>query len=821
MSNQASLSSSPYDVATEKSPAPAAVPVKNNGGRPTDAELANRLKTWPIRHSSGIKDMAEARGEHSHHGSLPEAEEVTFLSQSSVSREREKTPHERNQRHGGRKSKCSTYGQLVEFVNVNPREFEKRLQNTPDDANDGFELGADLILDIKAGARNESWQHLWKGCVALFQSSPWDLFTWGLHLTSETSEHNKIYRQLFILLPHPIWQGQLSLLRYGLQMAVYARSKGHMAPVGPLPVEIATGLFEHSEGEDNELIATIALDIWNVFKNGKNGKNGMIYLLVQEMKEICGRKPPIVRHQRNSNRLFFLSACDMDVITDALDSLYSSGRLTHEASTYHLQFTHRTADEWDSMPPRDSSCLERWDRMCVENVQMDGLKGLPNIPRNERGIYERIGYWQSAKCDYRVQRALFDDYRDKCEAVSFIGCSATGFELAELPPVTVINDSQGPVYLSSDTVTREPNLSLIIIDGFYWPDGPRQPRDTASEFIPTCAPAMLFTLFRSMLATGYTEMSKSGPLTRLVQKPFGDDLESDREAARALCCFLIPGDSPKTTEPFQGLRFKFLLTQLYVLISFPIPCITVTNKVAKFTTPQLHVPTDSFIESEECPEGVLLFTSMPSHFRICYGAGTMRLPTTMNEMRYIKGVSAINKGIDVIYNLLALVEFPGNTDQPERFWLFNPDGTHVTTDALPESMRDCFPTEFNLKVLYANCGWGTHMLVYTRTQPAPGAVFDGIRNQDTVDPRLTPHIMAETLSPVGNGTRRMANSTMLTSSPSVPTPRWPTPSHSPSVFEGLISSRSMRPQMSKRRYDLEDDYKPEDREKRHRKDPSP
>ncbi|KAI0864517.1 hypothetical protein F4860DRAFT_510848 [Xylaria cubensis] len=746
-----------------KASAPESQPVeKNKGGRPSHVELARRMETWKIRQSSRLKDMAEPFRRNEASTILLDTDEAVFIEETSAQSNKSKGPRTRPRRTGQPKRQKPPAWEG--FIHLNAEEFEKQLQDWTEDQAENLqsvvdaqsmstlEVDRDRVpdpynSDIGMRALNEDWQHLWKWCLALFQSCPYDLFTWGLRLTSKVSEHADIYRGICMLLPHPAWQRQLSQLRYALQMAVYIRSETHMMPVGPLPAEATAGLLNNHRVNNGELVATLALDSWN---HARDDKDGMMYILTEEMKSLRDSASTVsFPHHQYGNRLFYLSTYDVAAVTSALDSLQDRGRFSHRVLTYYRKCVCQTGSQFDRLPPKDSETLQRWDGVCVHNRHRDGLRGLSDIPYAERAIYEKIGYWQSSDCDIQVTQALFDDYQRICESIS--PTKKAPSQASEGPADVDFPAPESPTNPDSPATTRfievtkfqqlltrpshqhtatRPTVSLICLDGFYLP---QEPGDTSPpRLVTTCVPAMTFTLFRSMLATGFIPKTESGPLIDLIQGSFGEDLERDRGAALALFRHLMPvntnTDAKYTSE---HLRFEALLLQPDVWLSFPIPCLRIRRGAAKFEnqTPQRT----AVVDCEEFPDSETRFVETPSHCRIFFRGDTQTFHRTLNEIRHIKGVLPLSGGADVLYNLLALVEFPATIADPERFWLFDQHGNHVTSSSVPESLLQSFPSE-PLPNLSRRKGRGcSYMLVYNRIQPPPDACEGDIEDMDLGD----------------------------------------------------------------------------------------
>lgn len=76
---------------------------------------------------------------------------------------------------------------------------------------------------------------IWGTFLRVFGRSPYGLFTWGLRMSLiRDSSTTDSCENLLVLLPRPIWEGKLHLLRYFLQISIYLRVQDHIRPISPL-----------------------------------------------------------------------------------------------------------------------------------------------------------------------------------------------------------------------------------------------------------------------------------------------------------------------------------------------------------------------------------------------------------------------------------------------------------------------------------------------------------------------------------------------------------------------------------------------------------
>ncbi|KAI0201462.1 hypothetical protein F4808DRAFT_469751 [Astrocystis sublimbata] len=261
--------------------------------------------------------------------------------------------------------------------------------------------------DFQTEVLDESWQRVWQSCLALFQTSPHDLFTWGLRLPSQSSERQEIYRELCLLIPHLAWQGHLSKLRFALQMAICAREHDHMLPAAPLSEATAASLLSLQNASNKAMLTSIA---FGNFIEVRDNEQGILLRLFHEMKEVCKDRSLNFVPDQVSDRVFYLTATDVKTVTSSLDRLHRGKEFSHCVLTYCTQFAGRLGSVYDELPPSNNKCLSHWEQICAHNRERDALAGLADIPYAERAAHQQIAYWEAPACDPRFRQCLFDDF---------------------------------------------------------------------------------------------------------------------------------------------------------------------------------------------------------------------------------------------------------------------------------------------------------------------------------------------------------------------------------------------------------------------------
>ncbi|KAI0864509.1 hypothetical protein F4860DRAFT_529123 [Xylaria cubensis] len=577
---------------------------------------------------------------------------------------------------------------------------------------------------------NENWERLWKWSLLLFQSCPSDLFSWGLRLTGgHPSENRSVHQSLCLLLPHPVWQGQLSRLRYALQTAVCSRFKDHIPPVGPLSGEIVAGLLSLYTEDNRVDVANLALQWWRDI--GYDNDSAMLHLS-EKISELAPNGASIPE-QPHDKRVFHLHAGDVQRVISALDLLHEAGAFSHRVLTYYNHFVCRTEAELDTFPPTNRQCLKHWDDMLAFNKDMDAIRGLPDIPRAEQDVYQKIGYWNSPKCDNQVRKALLDDYHELSRSNRKLRCfkpSGTNspFKLGDTssPNVTASDQRQNLAITTPEIATKtHSSLALVCIDGFCLP---AESDDEARQLITTPAPAMMLTLVKIMMTGGFTPPRKCQFLFDLARGQFGTNVESDRKIARELYAHIYPFRTAPRHFSDEELSFYSCLTRLAYQGCVPLLCLQFCDGTAEFVSLNRAIwdSENRLLHCEQFSHGPITFSTTPSHFCLFWRVYSKTCYKYFDILRRVVGKDLTRGCKEVLYNLVAAVEFPPFKEDPERFWLFDADGHNINSGSMPESMQDFFPliplSDLHLKNL---CCF-EYMFVYQERH---------LGEQETVQPR--------------------------------------------------------------------------------------
>ncbi|KAK8066543.1 hypothetical protein PG997_013290 [Apiospora hydei] len=249
--------------------------------------------------------------------------------------------------------------------------------------------------------------------------TPQDLFTWGLRMEDPmTPKAEDTVRELNELLPHPIWNGRLEILRFVLQKAVALRVEGHLHPLGPLSRTRATGLIEKYRQRETR---------------ARSSSAGMPMNLAEEALHYCrdayvnveGPLPAVLEalESQVAGRLTWASSpedqvhfaiCQQDVVNvrKTLDSLIGGPEQpmpfwTCKVRHYFMGYTAQIGSLWKTLPPQRQSQVLEWDEYIAINRAHDKIVGEPDMPLEDRLLHKRMAFWEAPECDSRIQKLLF------------------------------------------------------------------------------------------------------------------------------------------------------------------------------------------------------------------------------------------------------------------------------------------------------------------------------------------------------------------------------------------------------------------------------
>ncbi|KAI6081351.1 hypothetical protein F4821DRAFT_264977 [Hypoxylon rubiginosum] len=273
------------------------------------------------------------------------------------------------------------------YKSVSAQEFERTI-------GDGH-VDLDMTLyreDVMESlAASQSWQSMWKLMLYVFGCSPWDLESWGLRLSLREKE--KVAKLLGRLLPHPVWECRVDVLRYLLRKTILYRCKSNVEPLGPLAPGIANVLLNPNRlGRVDR--ANTALEMWHESTPRTN------HNIDQLLTEISNKAAELSLRPQSTN-LLILEPADVMMVSDALDTLY-----VFTVDQYWDSFVRHHLNWPNDMAPHDAETTLRWDKASLsEKVERMNL-GEPDIPLKEREHNEELAYWKSSDCDYGAAKLV-------------------------------------------------------------------------------------------------------------------------------------------------------------------------------------------------------------------------------------------------------------------------------------------------------------------------------------------------------------------------------------------------------------------------------
>ncbi|KAF3061622.1 hypothetical protein GL218_04197 [Daldinia childiae] len=260
---------------------------------------------------------------------------------------------------------------------------------------------------VKARVDTAYLPKFWKMMVHIYKRSPSDLFMWGLRIGDNEDE---ILRDLCEILPHEVWQSNLSLLRYCLQRAICLRVKNHAQPFGffkGMFLGPMRGLEQClSNVEAHERDAALADGVFNAWVATAQDMETSVGAFMWELSNII--RGTEVIGTLNEERFFILQKIDILNIRRALDALHGKGLYPLRVDMRYVTYIRSYAGQWPTFEPFTKDMLNICEKVSILNRRRARAMGLPDIPVARHEIYTRIPYWLSSKCeDKRVKEVMF------------------------------------------------------------------------------------------------------------------------------------------------------------------------------------------------------------------------------------------------------------------------------------------------------------------------------------------------------------------------------------------------------------------------------
>ncbi|KAI1803001.1 hypothetical protein F4811DRAFT_526711 [Daldinia bambusicola] len=270
---------------------------------------------------------------------------------------------------------------------LSPEEFDQFINETSRGVQEGFDDKPSLeeSHDLHLEAASYPWQSFWKFMLHIFKCSPWDLTTWGLRFDSKFRRTS--IRELQLILPHPIWEGNIDILRYVLQKAVIFRLKADVEPLGPLAPGIADVLIAN----EKEATPDLALQMWA-------GTNPSTNTNIDALLELLSARQGKFRQSNWHRTSFLITFLDVHYIRDCLDLLSCDHIAPFTVQEYYDSFVKR--EMWSpALAGVDHKTIHRWDRAMLAIRKRDArLKEPDTRSGEERKRHKVLAYWKSSNC---------------------------------------------------------------------------------------------------------------------------------------------------------------------------------------------------------------------------------------------------------------------------------------------------------------------------------------------------------------------------------------------------------------------------------------
>jgi hypothetical protein len=241
----------------------------------------------------------------------------------------------------------------------------------------------DELLDMQT-ARNTREPPLWKTMLHLFGQHPYMLFRYGLKHDGRRHELRLNGEKVFTpylpqttcvdlrkLLCHPIWEGDIAVLRFALQTAVAYRVPGHIRPIAAM---------RFSEEDEARLACTqvgeqrgaLASELYNSGPHNRTAVNRLCEALEQVVEKDRDEGDGAGRLTREQ-QLFLLRSNDVAAVVRALDGLKANGRPVYKQCKKYLEDYKATlvGRQHVVQHPTDLETLKRWKKWFYVGTKRD------------------------------------------------------------------------------------------------------------------------------------------------------------------------------------------------------------------------------------------------------------------------------------------------------------------------------------------------------------------------------------------------------------------------------------------------------------------
>ncbi|KAI0168248.1 hypothetical protein BJ166DRAFT_496496 [Pestalotiopsis sp. NC0098] len=290
---------------------------------------------------------------------------------------------------------------LPDCHDVNEKDFEQTQYRTLSSHQNPLAERTASVLGQKAQCA--AWHRLWKMALHIFGKSPYHLFSWGLR--EPDPPNPRLYEELSIIISHPIWQNDISRLRYAIQKAIAFRVQGHVEPIGPINNDTAEIIVQLPHNKRSES----AMRVWQSTKMDTQypGRD-----FIRHLSKQIEAEPVDWQDLNDTDVFFYVEIRDIFAIRLTLDKMAIPSPAHRTVHEYHIMYGQATQTDWRLMAPRSQETLERWDlwetKECLrrrENEEAD-------LPGDERDLHTSLAYWNDVSCDHRMKYTFFPHLLD-------------------------------------------------------------------------------------------------------------------------------------------------------------------------------------------------------------------------------------------------------------------------------------------------------------------------------------------------------------------------------------------------------------------------
>ncbi|KAI1762068.1 hypothetical protein GGR53DRAFT_533013 [Hypoxylon sp. FL1150] len=265
----------------------------------------------------------------------------------------------------------------------------------------------DVVQNVREKCFREYRYKFTKTMLDVYECAPADLFTYGLRINPY--DEDTIIRDLIEILPHEAFGGNVTKLRWLLQLVISKRVKDHVPPVGSISRQEVEKLrqagIDLREGGPrvyNEAILAMMLAAW--YATVADMSNDM-RPLVSELHGFHGEE----QETTDDEKIFFIiKRQDIQNIKTCLDNLHARGVYRLAVGVAHTEYLLASLRHWDLLQPGNPTInLEYVEAFNIGYRRRALANGLPDVPWWDLDAC----YWRSERCDARlwVTMTRYDD----------------------------------------------------------------------------------------------------------------------------------------------------------------------------------------------------------------------------------------------------------------------------------------------------------------------------------------------------------------------------------------------------------------------------